>query len=410
MHRTRLLQLGDVHFPKRREQRLADIQDEGLAPIVDASTPNLLKGALRAVVRRLSSVDHLLVCGDMTDKGVYQGYLDCLAHLDQALGLSDPDRFQSIPVHVVPGNHDIDRRSATVSGDLLAKFDLLASAWEDIGRPVLATRTAVVTEASSGLAKVAFASLNSCIGCGERRFFPQSIQDRVGEVIDGHHGQNSGDDLLFEELDTPAFQIEHIEQLEDALLDMQASVVVVVAHHNILPQATPRFKVYTDLVNGGLVRSRLASLKGPVLYLHGHIHDGPIEIVNQVMPNEGVLVCISAPELIDGFNEVDIYFTNRGVPLGCVIRAYRRVSDGGILQRDESLIPFRPGIDLLAETVQEVRAAVGFRAAVRGHEVLSSLGLPKSDVFDALQELRYAGFVDIMNPTADASEWMVQPL
>ena len=54
---------------------------------------------------------------------------------------------------------------------------------------------------------------------------------------------------------------------------------VIVAHHNLLPQRLPRLAPYTELVNGGALRASLGELGKPVLYLHGHIHEDPIEIL-----------------------------------------------------------------------------------------------------------------------------------
>ena len=116
------------------------------------------------------------------------------------------------------------------------------------------------------------------------------------------------------QFDTPAFSNESVEHLvEQAKTLPKDRQLLVVAHHNLLPPRRPRLAPYTELVNSGAVRSSLLEADRPILYLHGHIHTDPIEILS--VPGGQALVCISAPAAEDGFNVVEVVFTRFGVPL-----------------------------------------------------------------------------------------------
>lgn len=78
-------------------------------------------------------------------------------------------------------------------------------------------------------------------------------------------------------------------------------------------QRMTRLAPYTELVNSGAVRASLMEAGRPILYLHGHIHTDPVEVLS--VPGGDALVCISAPAAEDGFNIIEVVFTRSGKPL-----------------------------------------------------------------------------------------------
>jgi hypothetical protein len=74
-------------------------------------------------------------------------------------------------------------------------------------------------------------------------------------------------------------------------------------------------------VNSGALRAALEELERPVVYLHGHIHQDPVEILR--VPNGMPLVSISAPEISSGFNMIELVFTRDGIPASCRIVKWR---------------------------------------------------------------------------------------
>lgn len=118
------------------------------------------------------------------------------------------------------------------------------------------------------------------------------------------------------QLDTPAFVEDHLSRLQRQVSTLSNNLIpIVMAHHNILAQATPRVSAYAEVLNGGLVRSRLSNLGTPAIYCHGHIHDDPVETVEAASVAHGKLVLVSAPALWKSFNMLGIEFGFQGIPI-----------------------------------------------------------------------------------------------
>jgi hypothetical protein len=132
-----------------------------------------------------------------------------------------------------------------------------------------------------------------------------------------------------------------IESIAD-LLDLTTSLssdrlIVVAAHHNLLPQRLTRIAPYTELVNSGAVRASLMEAKRPILYLHGHIHTNPVEVLS--MPSGDALVCISAPLAEAGFNILEIVFTRAGIPLVGHVIPWTFDQSGNLRQSPRLTVP-----------------------------------------------------------------------
>jgi hypothetical protein len=81
--------------------------------------------------------------------------------------------------------------------------------------------------------------------------YPLEIQNKLSDLLSDYAksvGEKDAFPLVGEILDTPAFDQDHIEEVCHTIGGMnKKNVPVVVAHHNILPQAIPRVAAYTEL-------------------------------------------------------------------------------------------------------------------------------------------------------------------
>ena len=329
-----LVQIGDIHYPEAKEARSVDYKDRSVPEtLVDAITPKLLQNVIRSIANIVhGGVAGVLFCGDLTTKGNLDEYKKCVEYLKQSLGIGDKKKWKENQIHVVPGNHDIHRDQCDSTGhNLFGKFIPLSTAWKDINFPVFCNGAFRKTNIESEACKVNIFSANSCIGCGVNRFFPEPVQKALADVIREYEKSGKKDEaemLKYETLDTPAFEKNVFPKICEEINDLDNTIMpIVVTHHNILPPATPRVALYTEPLNGGLVRKQLTSCHKSVLYCHGHVHNDPIEIVIDQKRNASQLICLSAPKLIDGFNVIIIEYSKPGIPLGCRILPYRRNGD-----------------------------------------------------------------------------------
>lgn len=347
--RLRIIQVGDVHLASAaRLQPGIDDKDNRFP----STLRNMIAGPpVKTVFRHLyaaleaGGVDALLFMGDFADRGDLAGYKACVAYLAGALQLGAGRRFQDLNLGLVPGNHDVDRALAAQQG-MKKKFRPLQEAVQAAGLPALPIENPAWLRAERGKARAEIALLNSCWGCGEKENIPSEFQAGIAEAITNAIAGGSKERAVAayydRQLDTPAFSATSIQRLVDDVGKRPgASVLIACAHHNILPQRTTRLAPYTELVNSGTLRNALMDLGRPVLYLHGHIHEDPVEIVST--PNGGPLVCISAPEASRGFNVIELVFTHSGLPLSCNLLPWRLEETGVFRERTRQTIPIAGG-------------------------------------------------------------------
>lgn len=333
---VRLLQVGDVHLPTAaKKQRAFDDKDEtfplGLKHVI-AGPP--AKQVFKQIFSFMEGggVDALLFMGDLTDRGSIESYGGAVRFIANSLQIGAGRMHADLAVGLVPGNHDINRELAKDPG-FDPKFRPLNEALVTEHLPQLPVDSCVHMSVGEANSEVNVVLMNSCWGCGSQTLIPAEFRSSISEAIDSAIASGGEEELAAyydRQLDTPAFSDDGIAHLLSlAKGSAAAGLLVAVAHHNLLPQRASRIAPYTELINSGRVRQALTQLERPVVYLHGHIHEDPIEIVRT--PKGEPLICISAPAADDGFNVIDVKFTRHGIPLACEITPWR-FDEGGNLQ------------------------------------------------------------------------------
>lgn len=422
-----IVQVGDIHFPEH-DRPDADIKDSALTPsLVDAATASELQATTRAVLEVTAAHPSALLAftGDLTSRGDLDAYSRCVDYLDRAFLLSDKTRWPNDRVHAVPGNHDVNRELAShaPAGDLYFKFQPLTQIWMNQHLPVLATTSVRATRLQVGDCAVDTYGLNSCLGCGEHRRLPEAAKAAVERAMSDAGVDSAISTAVMTQtekdfvdvIDAPAYAEVDLADVCDSIRHATEPMLsIVVAHHNLLQQAQPRFDLYTDVINGGMVRSRLTSLDRPILYLHGHIHSDPVESVTQLAPDAGQLICISAPEFHRGFNRIDVHFASDGTPIGCVVLRYRVRLDGGTSLEPSVRIPFHRYEMPLSPTGAMIAAhLLGNPGCASLLELVRDLDtaentLDQAAVASAVEEAEWLGLVEILNRDRPVRNWRLR--
>jgi predicted phosphodiesterase len=332
MKSIKIIHLGDLHYPENKDKMFGDVKDKA-APksLIKSVTKNRLQLIMREIadLAERNDIRGLLISGDLTSLGNIDEYKECVEYLNNAIQVGSLTKWPKHTLHVVPGNHDVNRKFCDPKGEeLLKKFDPLKDSWEKFRTDeILTVDTMRTTCISVEDNSVNLFSLNSCMGCGEKRYLPKDISDELEKILDAHDNafpNSVSFSLLGEQLDTPVVTDDHLDALiKEINLIQDTSVPIVLAHHNLLSQAIPRVEIYTDILNSGLIRSKLSSCSRPIIYCHGHIHDDPIEQLVDLQYPGSKTVFISAPLLIDGFNIIEIEFARNKLPIGCKVHKYR---------------------------------------------------------------------------------------
>lgn len=361
MKECTLLHIGDIHFKDiEKEERPVDVKDRQFPQKLDRILP---LGIFDTILKRLfeeieESPEAILISGDLTSCGCMKFYEECLSFFKLRI---PPFFFKNDPhqkLFIVPGNHDIDR-TKFCEHSLDPKFQPMIKALKDQGFPEMpfpGIKTEQFSVDSSG--KVLIIAINSCMGCGEKRYLPERIRNRLFELLRESLLKESEKvyekvkeevrSVWYEDIDTPIFMTEDIDAAVDLIQSAEETCMpVILAHHNLLPQRRPRVAMYTELINSGYMREKLLRSNRPIIYLHGHIHDNPIEIIHSSRYKKARLICISAPLLVPnkvykkekvGFNKIKILYGYHNIPIGCEITLFTMFNDDVDVRKDR--IPF----------------------------------------------------------------------
>jgi len=355
----RIIQIGDVHFPDHNEgSATVDNKDPALSgTFARAIGASPFQQSLRSLIKVLGAKEFSAVAfmGDLTSYGEVSGYEECVKLFAKSFRLSSADDALIAPdkIMIVAGNHDINRDVAVANGSP-AKFKPLNKILSNESFLPFHVNSIDQRNVPNDDGPLMLLGINSCLGCGETRHIAEALTskikdknlakkfiDKLNAVVDELVSEGDKPVQLFEVLDAPIVHSDVVADLCDILNDQpKEKVVILAAHHNLLPQQRPRLAPYTELVNSGAIRRTITSSGRPVIYLHGHIHTSDMETITDPSKPQGEAICISAPAFEDGFNVIEIAFEQDGRPLGCRVLPYRASGAGSINKDREIVIPF----------------------------------------------------------------------
>lgn len=410
----RVVQVGDIHYSDA----------ENFASPVDAKDPgfpaalrdSIGTAPLQAVFRSLShlldtgAVDFVTFMGDFTTRGDAAALGDCARYIRRLFAEAWPAAGHP-DCKLIIGNHDVDRR---LDPDTDVRFENINDVLGAAGfapASILAPCESVLR--GDDASEVRIFGVNSCRGCGQLRLLGSIVEKHAGPAIRKLMAEGgTSDELeeLYEQIDTPAIDEHTIAMLDASLSNLGETVLpVICAHHNLLPQAMPRIAPYSELINGGAIRTALLNLDRPIIYLHGHLHTSPIEVIRVPDRTRSAIISISAPLFRDGYNVIEIAFSRDSVPLGCRVIAHRL--DGSQCRiAASSVIPAwtaAEGLRLATAQARELMKILDPDKVTTRGDLLVQLGWPSGELDDALTELRWLGALEIPNYDRPSIHWRV---
>jgi len=334
-----LLHIGDVHYRDiDRDERPVDMKDKQFPESLDEILPErIYETVLKYFLSEAEKAPlAILLSGDLTTYGEVESLKNCLFFLKSRIPSNFFEKTSFQTLFIVPGNHDIDRK-LFCENSLYPKFRPMVKTLEAYNFPEIRLYGVIKEELPiNSFGKILIIAINSCLGCGEKRYFPEQIRYRLYELLKYPKGAEEEEEIkkiCHENIDTPIFRTDDIEKTVEYIKSAKrVCMPIILTHHNLLPQRRPRIAMYTELINSGYMREELLRLNRPIIYLHGHIHDDPIEIIHSSKYKNARLILISAPLLIPnkiyrgskcGFNKIKLFYGNCGIPVGCEITLYR---------------------------------------------------------------------------------------
>jgi hypothetical protein len=124
------------------------------------------------------------------------------------------------------------------------------------------------------------------------------------------------------------------------------------------------------------------------------------------MTDPAMLVMISAPQLVDGYNLIEVEFTIKGSPLGCRVKTYR-LRDGLLSLSRTVHIPL-----VTADSIAPTDAHSRLLNAVNQHRILywreaaDHTGLGEDDLETIAVELNWRKQLKLDRPSHDRAQWI----
>jgi 3',5'-cyclic AMP phosphodiesterase CpdA len=411
-----ILQLGDVHYPDLvKAQAPIDSLDSGVSADLLGRLGTTPIVAIATAVKKLMArpdMRAVLMMGDLTSRGDMDQYSKCVAYLERAFDLADPTKWHEKRAIVVPGNHDLPRRSkAGAVESQNEKFSEAIAAWKKFPDHVqFSVDAPLFWGLKLGAENIPIFPLNTCEGCGEFREInlaeSSTLIDLAGSVPSEQY---------YDRLDAPFVSDVSIAAITDVIENFAPRTLsIVVGHHPILPQCTPRIAPYGEMLNAGRIRTALLKAKGTVLYLHGHIHEDPIDVLCGADGEGGTVICISAPLLQDGFNLLQLHLSEKtSKPLAIEVIPYR-LEHGAIKHRPPRIIRLVRLSDMWNEMTaasEMIMQALGTPSTMLRFLHLQSETRLSDDVLSTeLSTLRLLGLVCIENFEDKCALWQLRRL
>lgn len=397
MESINLAVIGDIHYPSSRTAIAIDEKlkaPPGVTSKLGTPRLSLLLDNL-AKTHNQNQFDAILFVGDFTTAGKIPDFKDALLFFSKALA------SLQVPLIGVPGNHDLKRPKSFVDNE--DKFKEFAA---ELGNPEI--KISVSYELFRELQPwsrpgVSLFALNSCASCNE--LWQSDGKQALAQYLAGA-ALDIPEHQLYEYFDAPFLDVTSITAILDGIEYRDVRLPIVLAHHNLLSQKIPRVAIFPEMLNSGYARQAFASVGPPVIYLHGHIHDDPVDVLaNPENHSQVGLVTISAPLATDGYTHLRVLVAKDGTPLAINVQQ-KRMDKVSFVSPKSVSIPFYERSQLMQLMPSDASKLIGKLKKAKAEpydRCVADYGV------DLLRNLEIAGLIVVTrNLLAVTSTWRVR--
>lgn len=455
----RIIQVGDVHLPEwdaKSTHQDVDHKDKSYSPYIldDIRGLDNISTVLKRLAKLSQSTEIAAVAfmGDFTSWGGIE-------RIDHALEIFDAltTRFDGSQAKIcgVPGNHDVAKIDAMTLGDI-SKFDPVLHAMQKFGwnqPPISGVERFPIVGQNCTVEAIL---INTSIGSWSPHLFPDLLEAEfqkekllekalpittsltgdvmpLGDVLSDRDFESREQQLFA--MDIPYISRGTKAELAEIISESDnKDTHVVIGHHNILPQRTTRVTPYGELLNSGMFRRYLQNTEKNIIYLHGHIHDDPVEIIGvpsfakgtkaHSQPSTNKIVTISAPPIWQGFNEITLFLDANEEIYLLRITKYRldeNMEIGNFSNQDSVYIPIiQNAMDLansesrkVVQALEEQKNKHNPSGVVKWNDLVEYLRERSGDIDEdelehSILRLFCSGAVLVNNLGRERSRWSIQ--
>jgi hypothetical protein len=438
----RILQIGDIHLPEW-PQTLTQLDDKDVR-FSEAIKRDLRGNKLRSILKKINDlatsgdIDAVVCMGDFTTRGE----VNQIAKAVQIIHYLTNDTYAEKPITrlAVPGNHDVNRKEAQKFG-AIGKFGKLEAALTSLGWPAPPIEDCRKYQVAGGNGSALdFHLINSALGSWSSHLLPEAIarqlqDDQINnppisliqeptdqQLKTSNQAQpnyTTREEQAYDQLDTPYISMKSLDTLKSMLEESEKDCAILVAHHNLLTQPTPRIAPYSELLNAGQIRKFLQNTGRNIIYLHGHIHSDPVEKISEVQAHsntsqETQIITVSAPALWDGFNELCFFLDETNEVFLMRVTQYRPDEFGTVGNYSDQIsryVPIRNRTQqLLTKAVQRTWGLIRDQRVLSWHDALrlaTSNSISEDELHHAILSLFCCGLVQVGHLGRDKARWRI---
>lgn len=430
MKQISILHIGDIHYSKETNSLCQnvepiDFERKDWTDLSEIERKKIAPHIIRTIKKQLfAHIENekfiaVILTGDICDKGDITAFTECLEFLTlQFHNFSKLVNREKICL--TAGNHDLNSRYDPEN--LQSRFESFLFSLRNKNFKEYSTDTIFEYPFEINGCKIILLDINSCLEFGNILRQPEHIQ-RYIQATREHEGDLAD---LNKILNVPYIRDTFFDAIIEKVKNYPDHLPIIYTHHNLFPMRHfVEGKEYDGILNCGPFQERLYSLKRPVLFVHGHIHDNPSDI--HVCPeSEEKIVFISAPRFfpivkytdssIFGYNIININFSDRNpsIPLSCELHKMQFDVKNGVLKREkENPIPFYDSLRALPYVVDIDQAILyeinghpnGIRLnklmeSIKSKEIVSTT-YTNADLVSALEQLRAIKLIQFRENESD---------
>jgi hypothetical protein len=424
------LHISDIHYSQEtnalcQNVEPIDFERKDWAELSDIERKKITPHIIRTIKKQLyddienENFISVILTGDLCDKGNINAFDKCLEYLTVQFH-NFSKRVNSEQIYFTAGNHDINSRYDPEN--LQSRFENFLLSLRDKNFKEYSTETIFEYLFEVNGCKILLLDINSCFEFGNILRQPDHIRKYIQATRD-----NEGDLAdLNKILNVPYIRDAFFDSICEKIINYPDHLPIIYTHHNLFPMRHfVEGKEYDGILNCGSFQERLYSLKRPVLFIHGHVHDNPTDI--HVCPeSEEKIIFISAPlffpivnhkdSSIFGYNIININFSDRNpsIPLSCELHKMQFDVKNGVLKREkENPIPFYDSLRALPHVVDIDQAILyeinghpnGIRLnklmeSIKSKEIVSTT-YTNADLVSALEQLRAIKLIQFRENESD---------
>lgn len=279
MKSIRLLHITDLHFRKKevkghednsKNENSVDVKDKTIATSyiskINSSWTHEFIESVKLWERRNSKIDAIVCTGDLGSSGNSESIETGVLFLNILCNQLEINKNNLI---ICPGNHDLDRKKIDNEFESFEKH---------LTKEGYSNYCSYENIKVIKIKDIPIISINTCLGGSVTSLFVKKYKEIIGKLKDKDKQKFKKEldqlqnDYLEDYLDIPSIGVKQIDELIRTIGESDSDSVIVLMHHNPIPNNSIELRPYCQIMDGGKAMTLMMNTGKKIFILHGHTH------------------------------------------------------------------------------------------------------------------------------------------